>query len=111
MASEWYDPTEAEISKLTLSGESLERAVYVNETEEQMARRIFREALPTAARAIADISRDSTNDRTRLDASKYIVERNLGKVGDDAAHVGDNALAKFAAGIEEELRKSAQNGS
>jgi hypothetical protein len=87
---------------------SLEHAVYRDETEEMMARRIFRQALPGSAAGIVDIAMNSTNDRTRLDACKYIVERNLGKVGDDAAFAGDNALAAFVNGIEDELKKGSK---
>lgn len=108
MAAEFFDPTDEQLAstvyKRGAERSSLERAVYRDETEEQMARRIFRQALPAAASSIVDIAMNSQNDRTKLDASKYIVERNLGKVGDDAAFVGDNALAELVKGLEIDLR-------
>jgi hypothetical protein len=108
MAAEFFDPTDeqlkATVYRRGAERSSLERAVYANETEEQMARRIFREALPMAAASIVDIASNSQNDRTKLDASKYIVERNLGKVGDDAAFVGEGTLADLVKGLEMDLR-------
>lgn len=86
---------------------SIEQSYYANETEEASARRIFRQALPNAAAGIVDIAMNSNNDRTRLTACQYIVERNLGKVGDDAAFAGDNALAAFVKGIEDDLKSNA----
>jgi len=101
--SDRHEPTDAELEAM-----KLEVSLYPDETEEQTARRVFREALPNAAKAIAEISMNSTNDRTRLAASQYIVERNLGKVGDDPAHVSDNALSRLVNDIAEDLKKTGQ---
>jgi hypothetical protein len=126
MAGEIFDPSDDELRQIvtepvgsSLTGaargraeamreySSLERSYYTGkETEEALARRVFRQALPNAAAGIVDIAMNSTNDRTRLTACQYIVERNLGKVGDDVAFAGDNALAAFVQGIEEDLKNS-----
>jgi hypothetical protein len=101
--SDPYEPTQAELDAMVLDAK-----LYPDETEEQTARRIFREGLPNAAKAIVDIAENSTSDRTRLTAAQYIVERNLGKVGDDAAHAPDNALAKLVNEFAEGLKKTGQ---
>jgi hypothetical protein len=51
-----------------------------NETE--AAKRIFKESAVLAAQAICHIAVYDDNSRVRLDAAKYVVERNLGKLGD-----------------------------
>jgi len=66
-----------------LSNLTMERAVHPTESEEDLARRVFLESLPIAALTIAHAAQHSGNERIRLDAAKYIVERNLGKIGDD----------------------------
>jgi hypothetical protein len=68
---------------------AMERTFHPSETPEQMAERIFRENLIGAASAIVHTAIHATNDRTRLDAAKYVVERNLGKIGDTQEGVED----------------------
>ena len=53
------------------------------ESDEAISRRIFKENAPLAASAIARLAIHGASERTRLDASKYIVERVLGPVGND----------------------------
>ena len=46
------------------------------------ARRLLREALVPAVQSIIDLAAYGKAERIRLDAAKYITERNLGKVAD-----------------------------
>src|SRR5580765_602566 len=57
-------------------------------SEVEAARKIFREGLVPATQSIAHLATFSKNDRIRLEASKYVVERNLGKVAEKLA-MGD----------------------
>lgn len=52
------------------------------EEESALAERLLRENLPMATMSIIKIARAGSSDRTRLDAAKYIVERNLGRLQD-----------------------------
>ena len=52
-------------------------------SEAEQSRHIFNEHAPAAAATIAHIAIHGTSERVRLDASKYVVERVLGRVGDD----------------------------
>jgi hypothetical protein len=76
-ANEGWVPDEA------LAGLRMERQVRSDESDEEVARRIFLENLPVAALAIVHLAQHSGTERVRLDASKYVVERNLGKIGED----------------------------
>lgn len=61
-----------------------ERDLHAGETEEQMARRLMIENVGAAVMSIVNVAMHGSTERSRLDASKYIVERVLGRVGDDA---------------------------
>lgn len=52
--------------------------------EEQLAQQIFRDHLGLAAQVICEIAVGSDNERNRLNASKYIVERVMGRIPDSA---------------------------
>jgi hypothetical protein len=51
------------------------------------ARRLFKENAPTAALSIIRMATHGSTERIKLDASKYILERVLGKVGDDGEEI------------------------
>lgn len=69
------------VSDTAMEALNLERSVHPNETSEDMARRIFKEHLPIAAQRIVHIALNSPNEKVALDASKYVVERVMGKLG------------------------------
>ena len=62
----------------------LERQVHDDETEQQLSRRLMRENLPVITAGLIHTAINDPSSRVRLDAQKYIMERVLGKVGDDA---------------------------
>lgn len=62
------------------------------------ASRILREQLPNAILSISKIARTSSNERLKLDAAKYIVDRNLGRIGDGGT-VTNDPLAKLLGDI------------
>jgi hypothetical protein len=53
-----------------------------------MAMHIFKESLPGAAASIAYLAMYDNNPRIRLEAAKYVVDRNLGRISDAAALLG-----------------------
>ena len=70
-----FDPDEA------LAGLAQERQVMDLDEVEQ-AEKMFKENLPLAVLAVTTLARTAVNERIRLDASKYVVERNLGGLKD-----------------------------
>lgn len=66
-----------------IAGLVMERRVLGDESQESQARRIFSETAAAAAASICHMAVHGTNERLRLDAAKYVVERVLGKAGDD----------------------------
>ena len=61
-----------------------ERSMNPDESNEAYARRILNEHVGFAVLGLVRTAVHGTNERIRTDAQKYIVERVLGKVGDDA---------------------------
>lgn len=90
------EPSKAELAKLTTEKNSF----YSDESQEALARRIFREALPAAACTVVDTMLGGS-EKVRLDAAKYIVERNLGKIGEDLSMGSNDLLTEMAAALAE----------
>jgi len=80
------------IPEEALEGITMERSVRPSETEQTMAERVFLENLPVAALSIVNLAIHSPSEKIRLDAAKYVVERNLGKP-DTASQLRANADA------------------
>jgi hypothetical protein len=74
-----------------------ERSVITGETQEQTARRLLRENAPGATLAIIHIALYGSNERLRLDAGKYVLDRVLGRPGDD---VGEGSKSPLEAALE-----------
>jgi hypothetical protein len=74
----------------------MERDLTANgETEEALSRRLLREAAPQAALSLIHMATHGSTERVRMDASKYVLERVLGKVGDDAYGAASSPLESF----------------
>jgi hypothetical protein len=59
-----------------------DRTVHGDEAETQRAERLFLEALTVSVQSVCHIAMYSPNERLRLDAAKYVIERNLGRIVD-----------------------------
>ena len=71
------------------------------ETHQQYARRMMEESLPQVVKGLVFTAVHSTNDRIRLDAQKYLVDRVLGKPGEDASKKGLSSLETLFRNMEE----------
>jgi hypothetical protein len=74
----------------------------------QVAETLLEENLPQAVLAIVHMSQHSPNERIRLNAAQYIVDRNLGKITDQGM-VGDSdplerLLGACVKNVDEELK-------
>jgi len=77
----------------------MERAVNPSESVEEMSRRLFHENLPTAVASIVHVAIHSPNEKTRLEASKYVVERVLGKIGTETLDEGKSPWEELLANV------------
>ncbi len=93
MSHEWV-PDDA------LNSLAMEQSVRPEETPEAITRRLMRENASVAALSIIHLSKHASTERMRLDASKYVLDRVLGRIGDDLSESND-PLALFLEGVEE----------
>lgn len=77
-----------------------ERTIHPDEDNETTARRLLRENVGAAVLGIVHTAVHGSNERVRLDAQKYVVERVLGRVGDDA-YGATNPVADFISEVTE----------
>jgi hypothetical protein len=83
-----------------------ERSV-LGEDPEDTARRIFKENLPLAATSIVHIATQSDNEKTRLTAAQYIVDRNFGKTTPDGdIHSDSDIYSAFLADCVKESERA-----
>jgi len=99
-AAEWS-------SEEAIAALNLEREMHPEESEEQLTKRIFREGAPAAASRIVKIALTSPNERLGLDASKYIVERTLGRVSDTGE--ATDPLTEFMKKVEDAANAGSGN--
>jgi hypothetical protein len=87
------------------SGQSgLPETEFFSEEPEAAAIRIIREAAPFAAASITSIAADETiSPSVRLNAAKYIIDRNLGPVGKDGDK--ESELEQFLLELQNEANK------
>ena len=71
----------------------LERDV-LGDDEEQQALRILKENLPVVVNSIVKLSRTASSETVRLNAAKYVVDRNLGKITEHDVDA-DDVLAEL----------------
>jgi hypothetical protein len=86
----------------------LERTMNPSETEEDLARRTFKENAPLIANAIVHTALHAGSEGTRLAAQKYAMDRVLGKVGDDLT-TEDDPLRTFLADAIQSVEYAANN--
>lgn len=55
----------------------------------QQAENILKENLPAAIHSVAKLARLATNESVRLNAAKYIIDRNLGKITEPVPEIDD----------------------
>lgn len=77
----------------------IERTVHGDLTSEQIAKNIFDENLVPAALAIVHLAQHSPNEKMRMDAAKYVLERIMGRIGDPPRESAENPLEKLLADI------------
>ena len=108
MEEESYEPSNKWDAELALKSLVFEAEMH-GESEQQTASRVFRENLPLAAQAICHVARYAPNERIRLDAAKYVVERNLGRLADVQPTSTEDPFEKLLAEVVVETTRKPAN--
>jgi hypothetical protein len=90
-----------------LSDEEAEQALVALEDDASETKRVFQEAAADSARAIVRISHFGSNERTKLAASQYVIDRVLGRIQDTPTKPIDSPYASVMRGIIGELKNAA----
>lgn len=79
-----------------------ERSIF-EETEVQMAQRILRNNLVASIHSVTKMALNSANERIRLAAAQYVIERNMGRVQDNAPPPADDPIADLLGSVVSEV--------
>jgi len=66
-----------------------------SQSDEDLARKILREGAPFVARGVLQIAVHSHSEATRLRAGQYVLDRVLGRPGDDLKSGGEDPLKEL----------------
>ena len=77
----------------------IEKQIHRDQSSGDIAARIFDENTVPAALALVHLAQHSPNEKIRMDAAKYVLERVMGRLGDEAKSGADNPLEKLLADI------------
>jgi hypothetical protein len=80
------------------------KAMNLSRTDTELVKAQFAEAAPLAAASIIHLATHSTNERTRLSAAQYVVERAIGRPGEDGTQGGKDVIMEF---LEDVMNTSA----
>lgn len=86
------------IADEAIEGLKMERNLNPGETDIELTRKLFRESAPAAASAIIHVALYGQNEKTRVDSAKYVVERVLGRPGEENAN-GQSPLEALMEGV------------
>lgn len=87
-----WDPEEV------VRGMATEQAAFGEESNFDTAERIIQENLPFAVQSIVHLALMSDNEKMRFDASKYLVDRAIGRVDEKGLRAReDDPIAKLMA--------------
>lgn len=89
------------VSEGDIQALATERDVFGEDVEMQ-AERILKENLPAVVHGVVKLARSAQSETVRLNAQKYIIDRNLGKISDPEPDEGD-LLRDFLGGVVTEV--------
>lgn len=102
---EHFDHVDPEDLRALEESTKLERTVFSEKSGADLAQSILEDAAPAAAASIVQIATKDPNSRVRLTASQYIIDRALGKSGNDPAKAAPWADVFAAVTVNAEVGK------
>lgn len=82
-----------------LEGMIMEKSFHPGESNPKTAKRLMDENAPVIAMSMIHLAIHSRSERTRLDAGRYIMDRILGRVGEELMPTEDSPIDKFISDV------------
>lgn len=86
-----------------LEGMIMEREYHPEESNPKTTKRLMDENAPVVAMSLIHLALHSGSERTRLDAGKYIMDRVLGRVGEELIPTEDSPIEKFVSEVMSDI--------
>lgn len=86
-----------------LEGMIMERTFHPDESNPKTVKRLMDENAPVVAMSIIHLALHSNSERTRLDAGRYIMDRILGRVGEELLPTEDSPIDKFVSEVMSDI--------
>jgi hypothetical protein len=89
---------------------SMERQTHNDESEEVLTHRLLKENAARVAMSVVNMAVRGTSERIRLDAGKYVLDRVLGRIGDET-YRADSPLDAMVRQMQEDAEQAANVAS
>ena len=80
-----------------------EKSFHPGETNPKTAKRLMDENAPVVAMSLIHLAIHSKSERTRLDAGRYIMDRILGRVGEELLPTEDSPIDQFVHSVMNDI--------
>jgi len=80
-----------------------EERVIMGTDLEQQAEEILKQNLPAIVQSVVKLARSAQSETVRLNAGKYVIDRNLGRISDPEPE-GEDALKQFLGDVVSEVQ-------
>lgn len=104
MSSDEWVPDDA------LENMIMEREYHPGETAPKTSKRLMEENAPVVAQSMIHLALHSQNERTRLDAGKYILDRVMGRVGEEILPKEDSPIEQFISEVANDIDTLVKGG-
>lgn len=101
------DPSQAGDDATWVSDEEIkaladEREIFGTDLEQQ-AEEILKQNLPAIVQSVVKLARSAQSETVRLNAGKYVIDRNLGRISDPDPE-GEDVLKEFLGDVVSEVQ-------
>lgn len=83
----------------------MERSVHTKEDNKALSRRLIDENSPVVAHSMIWLAVHSPSERVRLDAGRYLLDRNLGRVGEEQGDQKDSPITELLESVLADIDK------
>ena len=83
----------------------MERSLHSGENNTAQARRLVDENIPIVAQSIIHLAIHSSSERIRFDAGRYLMDRAMGRVGEESVTPESTPISEFLESVLQDVDK------